>query len=54
LGGESWQDFTLDLPVQGTLGTLRIFLPAVDNPVDVEMIDISAGEGKSRRWNFAE
>nr|MBP6785745.1 sulfatase-like hydrolase/transferase [Verrucomicrobiales bacterium] len=53
-GGESWQDFTLDLPVQGTLGTLRIFLPAVDNPVDVEMIDISAGEGKSRRWNFAE
>ncbi len=54
LGGKSWQDFTLDLPVQGTLGTLRIFLPAVDNPVDVEMIDISAGEGKSRRWNFAE
>lgn len=54
LNEQSWQDVSLELPVAGTLGTLRIFLPAVEGPVDVELIEISAGEGKVRRWGFAE
>lgn len=52
--GEEWQDVALELPIDGTLGTLRIFIPADEGPVDVERIEISAGEGKSRRWVFSE
>ncbi len=51
---EDWQDLALELPVDGTLGTLRIFLPAEKGPVDVEMIEISAGKGKVRQWAFSE
>jgi arylsulfatase A-like enzyme len=54
LNEEGWQDVAVELPVAGTLGTLRIFLPAADAPVDVERIEISAGEGKVRRWVFSE
>ncbi|MEQ1842492.1 MAG: N-acetylgalactosamine 6-sulfate sulfatase, partial [Verrucomicrobiales bacterium] len=51
---EDWQDLALELPVEGTMGTLRIFLPAEKGTVDVEMIEISAGEGKVRKWAFSE
>ena len=54
LNQEGWQDVAVELPVSGKLGTLRIFLPAVDGPVDVELIEIAAGDGNVRRWEFAE
>ncbi len=46
-----WQTITVDLPAQGPLGILRLYLPAHQQPVEVDWIELK-GVGQPRRWNF--
>jgi arylsulfatase A-like enzyme len=46
-----WQTIGVNLPAQGPLGTLRLYLPAHQQPVDVDWIELK-GAGQPRRWNF--
>jgi arylsulfatase A-like enzyme len=51
--GSEWQDITVDLPMVGACGTLRLFLPADKAPVEIQTMDFSSTAGKSKRWSFA-
>ena len=46
-----WQTVTVQLPAQGPLGILRIYLPAHQQPVDVDWIELK-GAAQPRRWEF--
>lgn len=54
LNEPGWQDLELGLPVDGTIGTLRLYLPLESGPVEVKKIAISGESGKGREWNFAK
>ncbi len=49
-GGE-WQDVSVDLPAEGPLGILRLYLPAQKMPVDIDQIELRSG-GTVKRWEF--
>ncbi len=53
-GGEAWQDVTVDLPIEGTTGIVRLYLPAVEAPVEVQLIEYRAGDGGRpiHAWDF--
>ena len=46
-----WQDIALDLPANGPLGIFRLYLPASDQPVELDHVELT-GKGKPKRWNF--
>ncbi|MDF1812565.1 MAG: sulfatase [Verrucomicrobiales bacterium] len=51
---EGMQNITLELPVKGNAGILRIYLPATDDsPVNIESIVVKGSKGKSTQWHFA-
>lgn len=51
-GGNTWETVSVAVPVMGTAGTVRLYLPATaDAPVDLQRIRFSNGS-TSRDWNF--
>lgn len=47
----NWQTVAVDVPVSGRLGILRIHLPAREQSVEIDWIELK-GAGKPRRWDF--
>lgn len=52
--GEGWQDVTVAVPMKGEARIVRLYLPAVAAPVEIESIRFFAGDGTKpvRSWNF--
>ncbi|MCA9177050.1 MAG: sulfatase [Planctomycetales bacterium] len=52
----AWHDVTVNLPVSGRLGTVRIYLPAASKPVDIQSIRFEAADtGRLlQSWDFAK
>jgi hypothetical protein len=46
-----WQELTVELPVKGPLGIVRLHLPATKQAVEIDWIEITAA-GKPRRTTF--
>lgn len=46
-----WQETVVEVPAQGPIGILRIYLPAQKQPVDIDWIELK-GDPKPRRWDF--
>ncbi|MFA7003288.1 MAG: sulfatase [Verrucomicrobiia bacterium] len=49
-----WRELLVDIPATGPLGIIRLYLPASDNPLELDWIELrakSAG-GKPQRWEF--
>ena len=51
-GGADWQDIAVHVPATGPLGIVRVYLPAQTQPVEIDWIEIQAGNTKPRRWKF--
>jgi arylsulfatase A-like enzyme len=49
--GGDWQEITVELPTQGPLGIVRVYLPAQDQAVELDWIELK-GSGPLRRWDF--
>jgi arylsulfatase A-like enzyme len=51
----SWHDVTISVPVSGPVKVLRLHLPARDQPVDLAILRVLAGDGARplRAWTFA-
>ena len=49
---EEWQELTVTLPAEGTLGILRLYLPAQKEPLLLDWIEVKPAQGKSQRWSF--
>jgi arylsulfatase A-like enzyme len=50
--GPDWQDLTVAIPMEGQAGIIRIYLPAISKPVELERIEFVAADGKQKEWNF--
>ncbi|MBN8627819.1 MAG: sulfatase [Planctomycetes bacterium] len=46
-----WQDVMVEIPADGPLGILRLYLPTQSAPVEIDHIELK-GSDKSRRWDF--
>jgi hypothetical protein len=38
--------------MEGQAGIIRIYLPAISKPVELERIEFVAADGKQKEWNF--
>lgn len=47
-----WQDVSVELTTTGPLGTMRLYLPATEKPVEIESIEVAPTKGKAERWDF--
>jgi arylsulfatase A-like enzyme len=48
----AWEEIRIALPApKDTPGILRLFVPARDEPVELDWIELTSG-GKTRRWDF--
>ncbi|HSU66839.1 MAG TPA: sulfatase [Tepidisphaeraceae bacterium] len=47
-----WQEVKVEVPTDGPLGILRIYLPAQAQPVQVDWIEIKTGKAPVKRWKF--
>ena len=50
--GDDWIETPVELPTQGSLAQLRVFLPAQNAPVEVDWIELQSGGKRSQRWEF--
>jgi arylsulfatase A-like enzyme len=49
----AWQDITVDVQHAGSLGVMRLYLPATaTSAVEVERIDIRPASGRAESWRF--
>lgn len=51
LAAGDWQEVTVSLPTAGPLGIVRLYLPAQQQSVDVDWVELKAAD-KSKRWEF--
>ncbi len=51
LSGGDWQEVTVELPAEGPLGIVRLYLPASAQPVEIDWIELK-GAGAPKRWDF--
>ena len=47
-----WQTVTSAIPASGPLGILRVYLPAQNQSVEIDWIELKPDSGKPRRWDF--
>ena len=52
VAGGGWQEISVDLPAEGPLGILRLYLPAQNQAVEIDWIELKPESGKPRRWDF--
>lgn len=50
--GGGWQEISVDLPAEGPLGILRLYLPARNQAVEIDWIELKPDSGMPRRWDF--
>ena len=46
-----WQEITVQVPAEGAIGILRLYLPAQKQPIELDWIEL-AGKAKPKRWEF--
>lgn len=46
-----WQEVSVDLPTQGPLGIVRVYLPAQKQPVEVDWVQLKTKQ-TTERWEF--
>ena len=51
LAGGEWQEISVNLPAQGALGIVRLYLPAQKEPVQIDWITLQSGK-EERRTDF--
>jgi arylsulfatase A-like enzyme len=52
LNGGDWQEVTVQIPAQGPLGTVRLYLSKQEQPVELDWFEIKSINGKRTRMEF--
>lgn len=47
-----WQDIVVSLRHSGPLGTMRLYLPVSEAPIEINQLDIQPAQGKGESWTF--
>ncbi|TWU01584.1 sulfatase [Neorhodopirellula pilleata] len=51
--GNEWHETKIDVPLEGRSGTVRLYLPANDSVVDVQLIEFAGKSDQTKAWDFA-
>jgi arylsulfatase A-like enzyme len=51
-GGGQWRDITVNLPVRGKPGIVRIYVPAEESPVEIQTIQFMGKGSAEKTWSF--
>lgn len=51
--GETWQEITVQVPVQGRASVLRLYLPAESGDVEIQAIEFLNESGQQKVWDFS-
>jgi len=52
--GTKWEDLSIQLPIQGAAGIIRLYFPAEKTAVEVQSIQFLDKTGRKKSWDFAE
>jgi arylsulfatase A-like enzyme len=52
LKGGDWQEVRVELPAEGALGIIRLYLPAGKEPVSLDWVELKPAKTKLQRWDF--
>lgn len=52
LSAGDWQENEIAVPAEGAIGIFRIYLPAQQQPVELDWVELRPEDGKPRRWDF--
>ena len=52
VGAGPWQEIQVELKHRGPLGTLRLYLPAADHPIEIDQIELQPERGPKQAWDF--
>jgi arylsulfatase A-like enzyme len=47
-----WQDITVEVPIKGKPAIVRLYLPAKESPVDIQLIEFSGTRSEVKTWRF--
>lgn len=49
-----WSELSVDVPATGTLGVVRLYLPASDKPLELDWVALfgKSADSKPQRWEF--
>ena len=50
LTGDQWKQTEVEIPIKGETGTIRLYLPATNGPVDLALIQYRNKAGKAKTW----
>lgn len=50
---KEWQNITVNLPIKGQPQIVRLYLPAQESPVEIQLIQFSDNQGREVVWNFS-
>jgi arylsulfatase A-like enzyme len=50
---ENWQEINVSLPITGTPGIVRLYLPLGQAPLDIRSITYTAQDGSAQAWDFS-
>jgi hypothetical protein len=52
LASGGWQEVSVRLPAESALGIVRLYLPAQQEPVQLDWIELKPADGEARRSDF--
>jgi len=52
--GKNWTDVTVQLPIAGTAGIIRLYFPAKRTAVEIQRIQFQDKSGRKKSWDFSE
>jgi arylsulfatase A-like enzyme len=52
--GDAWQEVDVDVPVDGTTAIVRLYVPAVQSPVEIQALEFTSDNGNRRTWDFRD
>ena len=52
VSADDWQELSVDIPAEGRLGILRLYLPAQPKPAELDWVEVRSKAGKPQRWEF--
>lgn len=47
-----WQELSVAVSGEGPVGTMRLYLPASQHPIEIDWIAVVSAKGKAQRWDF--
>ena len=53
-GGNEWREITVQLPIEGNVGVIRLFLPAEESSVELQSIEYQDMRGRKKAWDFSD